>query len=87
MAESSDMILPLLREMRAENLAEHQQTQARLEKMEEALVTFRHALSADSLLSKIVTGEFEEKLDLLERRMLRELGEIQQRVKELEGQK
>ena len=87
MTEPSDMILPLLREMRAENLAEHQRTQGRLDKMEAALVTFRHALSADSLLSKIVTGEFEEKLDLLERRMSRELGEIQQRVKELEGQK
>jgi hypothetical protein len=87
MAEPDDMILPLLREMRAENAAQHEQTRGemrekfaivdrRLDKLETTLEGYRHALSADSLLSKLVTGEFEERIELLERK-----------VRELEGLK
>ena len=63
MAEPADLILPLLREMRAESATHFAAVENRLN------VAFRHALSADSLLSKIVTGEFEERLGLLERRV------------------
>ncbi len=83
MAESFDMILPMLREMRAENKALHGATASRLElidrrltKLEEAQASYRQALSADSLLSKLVTGEFEERIEALERK-----------VKELEAHK
>jgi archaellum component FlaC len=76
MAEPDDMILPMLREMRAEiaekfkdNEAAHRRTQSRLEKIEETLGSFRHALTADSLLSKLVTGEFEERIEALEKRV------------------
>jgi len=76
MADPEDMIIPLLREMRAENSANFQEInkslnslRSRHDKMDDTLVTFRHALSADSLLSKIVTGEFEERLGALERRL------------------
>jgi hypothetical protein len=76
MASSVDMIIPLLLEMRQENAANFKAVDDRLskidaglDKMDESLVTFRHALSADSLLSKIVTGEFEERLGVLERRL------------------
>ena len=76
MASSVDMIIPLLREMRQENATNFNavddrlsKKDARLDKINESLVTFRHALSADSLLSKIVTGEFEERLGVLERRL------------------
>ena len=69
MAEPADMIVPLLREMRAENLGEHKRTREeidrmsrRLAKIEEAQTSFRQALGADSLLSKLVTGEFEERI-------------------------
>jgi len=72
MADPADLILPLLREMRTESSTHFATIENRLNKMDETLVTFRHALSADSLLSKIVTGEFEERLGVLERR-LREL--------------
>ena len=34
--------------------------------MEATLETFRHALSADPLLSKLVTGEFEERIEAVE---------------------
>jgi hypothetical protein len=83
MTDPADMIVPLLREMRAENLEQHEQTRAllmvlekRLGGVEEVQKSFRQALTADSLLSKLVTGEFEERIEALENK-----------VKELEGQK
>jgi hypothetical protein len=76
MAEPEDMILPLLREMRAENAARHDQTQEkftsierRLDKIEAAQLSFRQALTGDSLLSKLVTGEFEQRIEILERKV------------------
>ena len=76
MAEPADMIVPLLREMRAENATLHQQTRNLIEalerregKIEETQVSYRQALSADSLLSKLVTGEFEERIDALEKKV------------------
>jgi len=76
------MIVPLLREMRAENVALHEQTRAlvsaldkRLGAIEGAQLSYRQALSADSLLSKLVTGEFEERIELLERKV-RELEQL-----------
>jgi hypothetical protein len=86
MAEATDMILPMLREMRAENTAQHQQTRAdlaaveqrlgkRIQALEESHKSFRTALTADTLLSRLLTGEFEERIEALERR-----------VRELEGQ-
>jgi hypothetical protein len=83
MTDPADMIVPLLREMRAENLAQHEQTQAmiaaldkRLGGVEGAQKSYLQALTADTLLSKLVTGEFEERIEALENK-----------VKELEGLK
>jgi hypothetical protein len=76
MAEPADMILPLLREMRAENASLHRDTRGlvgildrRLGKIEETLVSYRQALTADSLLSKLLTGEFEERIEALEKKV------------------
>lgn len=76
MAEPADMIVPLLREMRTENKALHGATadrldliEKRLKKLEETQISYRQALSADSLLSKLVTGEFEERIEALERKV------------------
>jgi hypothetical protein len=76
MAEPDNMVPPLLREMRAENLGEHKRTreqvtllEKRMAKLEEMQASYRQALSADTLLSKLVTGEFEERLPALESRM------------------
>ena len=66
MSEASDMILPLLREMRAENAQRFDGVEARLDKIEGQLVSFRQALTADSLMSKLVTGDFEERIGALE---------------------
>ena len=78
MAEPADLILRMLRAMRAEMAAmrgENSQgfslVDKRLTALEAAQVSFRQALGADSLLSKVVTGEFEA---------------VERRVRELEGQ-
>ena len=76
MADPIDMIIPLLREMRAENAARHEVLEKRLGAIETALGTFRQALTADTLLSKLLTGEFEERIEALEHK-----------VQELEKQK
>jgi polyhydroxyalkanoate synthesis regulator phasin len=83
MAEPDDLILPLLREMRAqiaaesgENAKRHSQIIARLDKLEDQQRSFRHALTADTLMSKLLTGEFEERIEALEKK-----------VRELESQK
>ena len=75
MAEAADMIAPMLREMRAENLAQHEQTRELIAALERlggvgtAQKSYRAALSADTLLSKLVMGEFEERIAMLERKM------------------
>ena len=83
MADPADMIIPLLREMRAENAALHEHTREmikaldrRLGAVDEAQTNYRHALTADTLLSKLVTGEFVERIEALELK-----------VRELESQK
>jgi hypothetical protein len=76
MSEPADMILPLLRDIRAgidasDKKADrrHELLLARLDKLEDQQRSYKQALSADSLLSKLVTGEFEERIEDLERRM------------------
>jgi hypothetical protein len=83
MPEPIDLIVPMLREMRSENASLHEQTRAmisaldaRMGAIERRQGRFHQALSADSLLSKLVTGEFEERIEALERK-----------IKELEPQK
>ena len=76
MADTVDIIIPTLREMRAENAALHEQTrelvralERRLGAIEQSQISYRQALTADSLLSKLVTGEFEERIETLERKV------------------
>jgi hypothetical protein len=73
MAEPENMIIPLLREMRAETSAglaaldaRFAAVEERLDKIEQAQVSFRQALMGDSLMSKLVTGDFEERILALE---------------------
>jgi polyhydroxyalkanoate synthesis regulator phasin len=76
MADPADMIVPLLREMRAENASLHEQTRElvkaldrRLGAVEAAQKSYRQALTADTLMSKLITGEFEERIETLERKV------------------
>ena len=73
MAEPVDMIVPMLREMRADLVARLDQhsvcfdlVDKRLTKIEGHIESLRHALTADTLMSKLVTGEFEEPSEALE---------------------
>jgi hypothetical protein len=83
MAEPAEMIVPLLREMRSENATRHTETmgrfdviERRINSLETAQTSFKQGLTADSLLGKLVTGEFEERIEALDRK-----------VRELEAQK
>ena len=76
MAEPDDMIMPMLREMRAENASLHEQTRAmitaldrRIGAVEAAQASFKQALSADTLMSRLLTGEFDERIVSLEQRV------------------
>ena len=69
MAEPEDMIIPMLREMRSEGTQRHAETMGRfdivdrrLAKLEATQTSFKQALTADSLLSKLVTGELKSGL-------------------------
>jgi hypothetical protein len=82
MAEPSDMIMPMLRDMRAEmsrrfdGVDERLDTvDRRLAKLDATQASFKHALTADTLMSRLLTGEFEQRIEALERQ-----------VKELAGQ-
>ncbi|HRK24352.1 MAG TPA: hypothetical protein PLQ11_05305 [Beijerinckiaceae bacterium] len=68
-AEPKDMIVPMLKEMRAENAALHGDTRKRLDKIEQAKKGFRNALAADSLMSKMMIGDWEERIEALEKKV------------------
>jgi polyhydroxyalkanoate synthesis regulator phasin len=83
MANAIDMMVPLLREIRSENAGLHEQTRLlisaldkRLGRVDGAQKSYSAALSADTLLSRLVAGKFEERIEALERN-----------VQELEAQK
>ncbi len=69
MADPADMIEPMLREMRAENATRHVEVIRRLEALELSQASFKQALTADTLLSGLPTGEFEGRIEDLERRV------------------
>ena len=69
MADAVDIIVPLLRDMRAEMKAQFAEVGDRLAAIEAVQVSFRQALAGDSLMSKLVTGDFEERIEALERKV------------------
>jgi exonuclease VII small subunit len=74
--EPVDMIMPMLREMRGELKESFNQIherfshlEQRLDKLESGQKTIRQALTADTMMSKFVTGDFEERIFELERKV------------------
>lgn len=70
--EPDDMVMPMLREMRSEMRemrAEIHEVKQQLEKLESGQKTIRQALTADTMMSKFVTGDFEERIFELERKV------------------
>jgi septation ring formation regulator EzrA len=76
MAEPKDVVIPMLREMRAEMrerfdaVAERfDDIDAKLEKIDARQKNFSNALTADTMTSKFITGDFEERIGALEKKM------------------
>jgi BMFP domain-containing protein YqiC len=76
MVEPIDMIMPMLCEMRAENSELHAKSQKefadvkqRLDRIEDRQKSFSHALAGDSLMSKMIVGDWEERIEALEAKM------------------
>jgi L-lactate utilization protein LutB len=70
--EPVDIIMPMLREMRGEMRemrGEMQGMKQQLDKLESGQKTIRQALTADTMMSKFVTGDFEERIFELERKV------------------
>lgn len=66
MAEASDMIVPMLREMRAELSAFRKESGERFAALESGQKSIRSALAADTVLSRMLIGEYEERIASLE---------------------
>jgi archaellum component FlaC len=76
MAEPTDMIGPLLREIRAkiddgqtENKKEFAAVNKRLDRIEERQKSFSQALAGDSFMSKMLIGDWEERIEALEKKV------------------
>jgi hypothetical protein len=76
MSEPNDMVMPMLREIRKEikdgfrNVDERFAiVDKRLENIESTQKSFRQALTADTMMSKFITGDFEERIEALEKKM------------------
>lgn len=76
MVEPTDLVTPIMRGMRAEMAALLQKLEGRLDAIDGKLNSlvrqqknFSQALSADSLMSRLLTGEFEERIEALERKV------------------
>jgi polyhydroxyalkanoate synthesis regulator phasin len=75
-AEPKDLALPLLREIQADLAAFRKETGERLTKLETGQRNMRSALAGETVLSRMLVGEYEERIEALERT-----------VRKLEGQK
>ncbi len=69
MSESEDLVVPMLREMRKEMGERFDGVDQRLDKIESNPKSFRNALTADTMMSKFITRDFEERIEALEKKM------------------
>lgn len=66
MSEPQDMIMPMLREMQAEVSAFREDTISRLKALESGQKNLRSAIAGETVLSRILVGEYEERINALE---------------------
>ncbi|MDO9429140.1 MAG: hypothetical protein Q7T93_20240 [Methylobacterium sp.] len=76
MAEPQDMILPLLREIRADLKAgfdrvdrKLEQHDARFDKLERRFDNLREAVNGESVLGRYAAAQLEERLEAIEKRL------------------
>ena len=84
MAESEDMIVPLLRETRVEIASLRSRMDERFDEIEKTQKTFKQALSADGLMTRLLTGEFEERFESVEKYGKR-IEKLDQQIRAFEG--
>ena len=84
MAEPEDMIIPLLHEMRVEIASLRSRMDERFDEIERTQKTFKQALSADSLMTRLLTGEFEERIESVEKYGKR-IEKLEQQIRAFEG--
>jgi archaellum component FlaC len=69
MPEPKDLAVPMLREMRNQMDKRFDGVDARLEKIEARQESFSNALTADTMISKFMVGDFEERIEALEKKV------------------
>jgi hypothetical protein len=76
MSEPKDMVVRLLRDMRDEIGAGFQAVDGRFDRVEDrqskidaSQMSVRHAMTTDTLMSKFLLGDFDERLAALEQRL------------------
>ena len=69
MAEPKDLVLPLLREIQADLAAFRKETGDRLAKLETGQRNIRSALAGETVLSRMLVGEYEERIEALEQKV------------------
>jgi hypothetical protein len=75
-AEPKDLVLPLLREIQADLSGFRKETGDRLTRLETGQRNLRHAVAGETVLARVLVGEYEERIEALE-----------PKLKRLEGQK
>ena len=76
MAEPKDIVVHLLREIQAELSAFRKESDERFSKLEGGQKNLRSAMAGETVLSRMLVGEYEERIEALE-----------SKVKALEGSK
>jgi hypothetical protein len=69
MSEPKDMIVPMLRKIDADMNRRFDSVDKRLDRIEEKQKSYSQALSADSMMSKLVTGDFEQRILALDEKV------------------
>ncbi|OCW56550.1 hypothetical protein [Hoeflea olei] len=69
MAEPKDMVVPMLKEIRSEMKSGFTEIEKRLDAIDASQKSFKTALTADTMMGKLVTGDFEERIGALEKKV------------------
>lgn len=69
MAEPNDLILPMLREMRAESVAFREEMRSDMAELKKRLENVRQAAFGESVLGRYAAAEVEERIEAIEKRL------------------
>lgn len=69
MAEPNDLILPMLREIRAESVAFREEMRSDMAELKKRLENVRQAAFGESVLGRYAAAEVEERIEAIEKRL------------------